>query len=107
LLSFDAPATTEIYTLSLHDALPIFTIAVVGSGGDGVVTLGDLIAQVAAHEGLNVIKTEAYGPQIRGGESSCTVRVASSKIHSQRSEEHTSELQSRRDLVCRLLLEKK
>jgi 2-oxoglutarate ferredoxin oxidoreductase subunit alpha len=59
------------------------TITVVGSGGDGVVTLGDLVAQVAAHEGLNVIKTEAYGPQIRGGESSCTVRVASSRIYSQ------------------------
>ena len=59
------------------------TITVVGSGGDGVVTLGELIAQVAAHEGLNVIKTEAYGPQIRGGESSCTVRVASSRIFSQ------------------------
>lgn len=59
------------------------TITVVGSGGDGVVTLGDLIAQVAAHEGLNVIKTEAYGPQIRGGESSCTVRVASRQVFSQ------------------------
>ena len=46
------------------------SIAVVGSGGDGVVTLGDLVAQAAAKEGLHVIKTEAYGPQIRGGESS-------------------------------------
>jgi 2-oxoglutarate ferredoxin oxidoreductase subunit alpha len=59
------------------------TIAVVGSGGDGVVTLGDLIAQVAAEEGLHVIKTEAYGPQIRGGESSCTVRVAADEIFAQ------------------------
>lgn len=59
------------------------TIAVVGSGGDGVVTLGDLVAQVAAREGLHVIKTEAYGPQIRGGESSCTVRVCATPIRSQ------------------------
>jgi 2-oxoglutarate/2-oxoacid ferredoxin oxidoreductase subunit alpha len=59
------------------------TITVVGSGGDGVVTLGDLLAQVAAHEGLHVIKTEAYGPQIRGGESSCTVRVSAESISSQ------------------------
>ena len=59
------------------------TIAVVGSGGDGVVTLGDLVAQVAAREGLHVIKTEAYGPQIRGGESSCTVRVAAEEIFAQ------------------------
>jgi 2-oxoglutarate ferredoxin oxidoreductase subunit alpha len=59
------------------------TIGVVGSGGDGVVTLGDLVAQVAAQEGLHVIKTEAYGPQIRGGESSCTVRVAADEIFAQ------------------------
>ena len=59
------------------------TIGIVGSGGDGVVTLGDLIAQVAAKEGLHVIKTEAYGPQIRGGESSCTVRVAADEIFAQ------------------------
>jgi len=59
------------------------TIGVVGSGGDGVVTLGDLIAQVAAEEGLHVVKTEAYGPQIRGGESSCTVRIAAEEIFAQ------------------------
>src|SRR5262252_1055026 len=69
--------------LSVTMATKDVTISVVGAGVDGVVTLGDLIAQVAAHEGLHVIKTEAYGPQIRGGESSCTVRVASEKIHSQ------------------------
>ena len=57
------------------------TICIVGSGGDGVVTLGDLVAQVAAREGLHVVKTEAYGPQIRGGESSCTVRVAANVVH--------------------------
>ncbi len=59
------------------------TIAMVGSGGDGVVTMGDLIAQAAAREGLHAIKTEAYGPQIRGGESSCTVRVSTDEIHAQ------------------------
>ncbi|RMF83897.1 MAG: hypothetical protein D6739_06680, partial [Nitrospirae bacterium] len=55
----------------------------VGSGGDGVVTMGDMIAQAAAREGLNVIKVEAYGPQIRGGESSTTVRVAADEIFAQ------------------------
>ncbi|HYV43025.1 MAG TPA: 2-oxoacid:acceptor oxidoreductase family protein, partial [Thermoanaerobaculia bacterium] len=59
------------------------TIAMVGSGGDGVVTMGDLIAQAAAREGLHAIKTEAYGPQIRGGEASCTVRLASRDIFAQ------------------------
>jgi 2-oxoglutarate ferredoxin oxidoreductase subunit alpha len=55
----------------------------VGSGGDGVVTMGELIAQWAARDGLSAVKTEAYGPQIRGGESSCTIRVASREIFSQ------------------------
>jgi 2-oxoglutarate ferredoxin oxidoreductase subunit alpha len=59
------------------------TIAMVGSGGDGVVTMGDLIAMAAAREGLHVIKTEGYGPQIRGGESSCTVRVAARELFAQ------------------------
>ena len=59
------------------------TIGMVGSGGDGVVTMGDLLALAAAREGLNVIKTEGYGPQIRGGESSCTVRVAAREIFAQ------------------------
>src|ERR1700693_361565 len=59
------------------------TIAMVGSGGDGVVTAGDLVAQAAAREGRHAIKTEAYGPQIRGGEASCTVRVAAGPILAQ------------------------
>src|SRR5512132_1394588 len=59
------------------------TIAMVGSGGDGVVTMGNLIAQAAAREGLHVVQTEAYGPQIRGGETSCTVRVAAREIFAQ------------------------
>ncbi len=59
------------------------TFAMVGSGGDGVVTMGDMVAQAAAREGLYVIKVEAYGPQIRGGESSTTVRVSSEDIFAQ------------------------
>ncbi|MFN2443251.1 MAG: 2-oxoacid:acceptor oxidoreductase subunit alpha [Thermoanaerobaculia bacterium] len=59
------------------------TIAITGSGGDGVVTTGDLIAQACAKVGLNVIKTEAYGPQIRGGESSCTVRISPEHLFAQ------------------------
>src|SRR5690349_23503109 len=71
----DTP-TTEIYTLSLHDALPISRRDEPGPGVGG---------QEPAPMG-----PPGEGPG-RGG----------------RSEEHTSELQSRRDLVCRLLLEKK
>jgi len=59
------------------------TLGIVGSGGDGVITVGDIVSQAAAFEGLNVIKTEAYGPQIRGGESSCNVRIAEKPIEAQ------------------------
>ncbi len=59
------------------------TLAMIGSGGDGVITMGDMIAQTGASEGLHVMKVEAYGPQIRGGESSCTVRVSAEPIFAQ------------------------
>jgi 2-oxoglutarate ferredoxin oxidoreductase subunit alpha len=59
------------------------TLAIVGSGGDGVITVGDMIAQAGASEGLHVMKVEAYGPQIRGGESSCTVRLSADPIFAQ------------------------
>src|SRR2546429_3373096 len=69
---FNDTATTEIYTLSLHDALPICITAVI---------VRPRMAMKEARQGL----------QLKG----------------RRSEEHTSELQSRLHLVCRLLLEKK
>jgi 2-oxoglutarate ferredoxin oxidoreductase subunit alpha len=59
------------------------TFAMVGSGGDGVVTMGDMLAQAGASVGLHVMKVEAYGPQIRGGESSCTVRISADPIFAQ------------------------
>src|SRR3712207_9093770 len=81
---FNDTATTEIYTLSLHDALPIF-----------LVVLGGLfVAQT-----LSVMLQVGYF-KVSGGRR--MFRMAPL-----RSEEHTSELQSRQYLVCRLLLEKK
>src|SRR2546422_8522213 len=80
---FNDTATTEIYTLSLHDALPIWTEArftLRSSLCDG----GELSARKRAHHLFGV-----------------------KKRRENRSEEHTSELQSRLHLVCRLLLEKK
>src|SRR5947209_9019213 len=70
-----APPTTEIYTLSLHDALPISS--------------------------RSATRPPSSGPTDRRGST------ASSRWPTSRSEEHTSELQSRQYLVCRLLLEKK
>src|SRR5690349_13573007 len=76
---FIDPATAKIYTLSLHDALPICRRA------PGHASLHGAAGAPGAARG---------GGALRGSEE-------------RRSEEHTSELQSRRDLVCRLLLEKK
>src|SRR3712207_8508946 len=83
---FNDTATTEIYTLSLHDALPIFPAPADGGGGVGA----------AQHDVLAPFRRQRR--RHRGGQAG---RPA------QRSEEHTSELQSRQYLVCRLLLEKK
>ena len=59
------------------------SLSIVGSGGDGAVAAGDILSMSCAREGLHVIKTEAYGPQIRGGESSCTVRISATPIYAQ------------------------
>lgn len=59
------------------------SLSIVGAGGDGAVAAGDILSFAAARDGLSVIKTEAYGPQIRGGESSCTVRISATPIHAQ------------------------
>src|SRR5204862_6849414 len=79
---FTGPAPPDIYTLTLHDALPISRVAHAG---------------LPAHHRLSrrVPRDRRIPPPVE-----CVITAG-------RSEEHTSELQSRRDLVCRLLLEKK
>src|SRR5438132_5045288 len=80
---FNAPATTEIYTLSLHDALPISpTLA------------------------RSCMSSKAVAPSGVKASLFCSMATIWIAIFC-RSEEHTSELQSHSDLVCRLLLEKK
>src|SRR2546430_12536946 len=76
---FNDTATTEIYTLSLHDALPIFAL------------LPGLAPQAAPYHAVP-------DPELARQRRPCS---------GMRSEEHTSELQSQSNLVCRLLLEKK
>lgn len=56
------------------------TIALVGSGGDGVALLGDLLLRMAAQLGLYGIMVQSYGPQIRGGESAALVRIAREEV---------------------------
>jgi len=52
------------------------TIGIAGSGGDGVILLGELLARSAARAGLHATLVKTFGPQIRGGETSARVRVA-------------------------------
>src|SRR5258708_13318108 len=91
---FNDTATTEIYTLSLHDALPILmTIAACLSQNNEVSVLWDRTKDIEALK-------ERFDLDL----SHVTL---AENIFSPRSEEHTSELQSPDHLVCRLLLEKK
>src|SRR5690606_42156347 len=97
LFSLTDTATTEIYTLSLHDALPIsrrFTRRSSASASPS-----DTPTSVGRRGRFGSRSTTAL--RHRGGRSS------RSNAETPRSEEHTSELQSRENLVCRLLLEKK
>ncbi len=52
------------------------TLAIVGSGGDGVISAGEIIVKAAAAEGLHCFLLKSFGPQIRGGESSCKIRLS-------------------------------
>src|SRR3712207_8941004 len=88
---FNDTATTEIYTLSLHDALPISPSP---SARTTPTTSSTATLPAASRR----------SPRIRGGTSWRCTRWSTEEG---RSEEHTSELQSRQYLVCRLLLEKK
>src|SRR3712207_8669807 len=90
---FNDTATTEIYTLSLHDALPIWCWA------------------CTSRRISTPSCTRSRGSSTRSAGGGCatrrTARVQWRSGSGARSEEHTSELQSRQYLVCRLLLEKK
>src|SRR5206468_11928635 len=104
---FHLTATTELSTLSLHDALPIYRNHGVWCGGVPVLclvpgTLRRSGIRSSQPEDLPLIVSPASGASRHIVlHSSTSLRISS------RSEEHTSELQSRSDLVCRLLLEKK
>ncbi|MGE0453472.1 MAG: 2-oxoacid:acceptor oxidoreductase subunit alpha [Vicinamibacteria bacterium] len=55
-------------------------LGMAGSGGDGIVSAGESLIAAAAAEGYYAIMTKSFGSQIRGGESSCRVRIATSEI---------------------------
>src|SRR2546423_8209401 len=93
LFFFNDTATTEIYTLSLHDALPIYSPALLIAMAAIVLAVFWLSFREQAKHSL-VVRI-AFGMK------------AKRRLAQSRSEEHTSELQSLAYLVCRLLLEKK
>src|SRR5690554_7501024 len=94
--------TTGIYTLSLHDALPISNFSALGSlNGSAVYTPSTLVALSTTSASISMARRQAAESMVKKG-----LPVPAEKITT-RSEEHTSELQSRPQLVCRLLLEKK
>src|SRR3712207_9444237 len=103
---FNDTATTEIYTLSLHDALPIFG-ADRDLGGDDVPAEGGLQGLERAEEVGPLAVEHVHEDQPRDVELFRALPEALRIDLDARSEEHTSELQSRQYLVCRLLLEKK
>ena len=55
-------------------------IGIAGSGGDGVVLLGEMMAKAAAKVGLHAVLTKSFGPQIRGGESSSRIRISTDPL---------------------------
>src|SRR3712207_7083853 len=96
---FNDTATTEIYPLSLHDALPIWLPARWSRAGS------DDEPIPAFHPGEEVLNQD--GLRFEPPALWSVFRLQYCELHQHRSEEHTSELQSRQYLVCRLLLEKK
>ena len=55
-------------------------IGMAGSGGDGIVSAGESLIAAAAYEGYHAIMTKSFGSQIRGGESSCRVRLSTERV---------------------------
>src|SRR3712207_8131483 len=98
---FNDTATTEIYTLSLHDALPI-------SSRCATPSMRTKAAATCRDSSPTLMSVVMGSPRLDAECLPCDVAHDSVDLHARvRSEEHTSELQSRQYLVCRLLLEKK
>src|SRR3712207_8758463 len=94
---FNDTATTEIYTLSLHDALPI--LVEIAESVD-FLEVGTEAEALLAEQNFIKQYQPRFNIRLRDDKSYPFIAIS-------RSEEHTSELQSRQYLVCRLLLEKK
>src|SRR3712207_7067603 len=101
---FNDTATTEIYTLSLHGALPICHLWITRDDPTRPLAYLRLLAEP---DGTMRIGRVVTAKEARGAGLAKRLVLAALEVDPSRSEEHTSELQSRQYLVCRLLLEKK
>src|SRR5690606_41224134 len=105
-LLLTAPSTCRTHTLSLHDALPISLLEVALETGRT-----HQIRVHLAYAGYPVAGDPVYGPRRNPlnlpAQALHAYKITFQHPRTGRSEEHTSELQSRENLVCRLLLEKK
>src|SRR5207247_10311242 len=93
----------EVYTLSLHDALPIYLGMHTFQESSGTSEQDRVSGNLPVIDNLSARETHVF---LLIGSGRDTKKIAHS-LRLRRSEEHTSELQSRVELVCRLLLEKK
>src|SRR5690606_41413799 len=93
-------ATTRIYALSLHAALPILAPALARYSGGARNYAAKVQGRMQAFESAAIAATRTL-------DWPAPSQALASRPGTRRSEEHTSELQSRENLVCRLLLEKK
>src|SRR5690606_41727587 len=95
ILCFNYTAPADVYTLSLHDALPISWLSIWRTSVTSNAPVGPWF------------ESAIVSPRVSASPRSPPTMRISSRAAMPRSEEHTSELQSRENLVCRLLLEKK
>src|SRR5699024_12084142 len=102
LFHFNLPNSTNIYSLSLHDALPIYIVTRFEIGKES--PIGRKVYQTFKLQAREITSQAIinYPQNYKNVSIQCFFSSVKTNI---RSEEHTSELQSRFDLVCRLLLE--
>jgi 2-oxoglutarate ferredoxin oxidoreductase subunit alpha len=74
------PAGPSVTSGAPKEAPASLVLALVGSGGDGVALLGDILLHLAARLGLYGMMVQSYGPQIRGGESAAILRISREEV---------------------------
>src|SRR5256885_6291249 len=101
------PPTTEFYPLPLHDALPILELRVIDGAAEARLSYLSALAHFDLGVGRTVVMDIGGGSLELALAADGVLDDLASLPFGARSEEHTSELQSPCNLVCRLLLEKK